>query len=471
MQRYDAYRTFYRHGPGWIVPLARTTLTLLAALAVLSLGALAAPGQARAANGGAQIIFTAPIYAGQNNGDPEGPVSTGVVVAGSGWANTGDAVTIFLADRQNDTAGDPGSACTNGSPTVALPGQTGLPDATGNFTAAFPWPTQAGTQGHAYWVCGSQNGTTAKGVQAFTVLSPLPPSVGVSAAQVPLGGTVTVTGQNWLPGSSPKYDQKISIILAPCVACDPGGPDHVSSTTVSAQADGTFSVSLPLPSGARVGDKLYVSAQSVGDGSVSLPAATLNTGVSTAANVTVTDQPTATPAPSATPTEASTAQASTTAAAGGNGGGNSGGNSSSAGNTLLLVLLLALGGVLLLAAAVALILFMRSRTPATGQGGPGYGGHSTFYGQDGGFPDQDGGYARSGPPRRSGRPGPAAPYTNADYYSPPPRAGGRSGPPGAFPGQQAGWSNPPDPRGYPPEPDDDQFGDAPTIGTETPWQR
>lgn len=462
---------------GWPVLLARSALGLIAVLAVLALGICVAPGQARAANGGAKIIFTAPIYAGQNNGDPEGPVGTQVGISGSGWTGTG-GVVITLADRKNDTAGDPGSACTNGSPTVPVdPAATSKPDGSGNIATSFEWPTQAGTQGHAYWVCGTQDGTTAKGAQAFTVLSPLPPSVGVSAAQVPLGGTVTVTGQNWLPGSSPKYNQKISVILAPCVACDPGGPDHVSSTTVSAQANGTFSVSLPLPSGAKVGDKLYVSAQSLGDGSPSLPAGALNTYNSTAANLTVTDQPTATPAPSATPTNTPAAQASQTAVAG-NGGSNN--TSANGGNTLLLVLLLALGGVLLLAAAVALILFLRSRNPApvaAGRRGPGYGGHSTYYGQDGGygqvadFPDQ-GGYARSGPSRRPMRPGPDMPYTEADYYNiPPPSAGGRSGPAGRYPGRQGGWTNPPDPRSYPPQPDDDQFGDAPTIGTEAPpWR-
>ncbi len=457
------------------VLLARSVLSLSAALAVLALGIMAAPGQARAASQGVEIIFVSPIYAGQNNGDPEGPVTTQVAVAGSGWTGAGP-VTLALADRKNDTAGDPGSACTNGSPTIAIPGVGPQSVANGDFTATFPWPTQAGIQGHAYWVCGTQDGTPEKGTQAFTVLSPLPPSVGVSAAQVPLGGTVTVTGQNWLPGSSPKYNQKISVVLAPCVACDPGGPNFVSSATVSAQADGTFSVSLPLPSGARVGDKLYVSAQSVGDGSLSLPAGTLNTGVSTAANVTVTDQPTATPAPSATPTTPPTAQASTTAVPGNSGGGNN--TSANGGNTLLLVLLLALGGVLLLAAAVALILFLRSRNPApvaAGRRGPGYGGHGTYYGQDYGqdadYPEA-GGYARSGPSRRPTRPRPDDPYTNMDYYnSPPPRAGGRSGPAGGYPGRQGGWTNPPDPRGYPPGPDDDQFGDAPTIGTEAPpWR-
>ncbi|HEY7122694.1 MAG TPA: hypothetical protein VH540_01965 [Ktedonobacterales bacterium] len=472
-------RTYYpsykrKEEPGWSEGLTRSALALVAALlAVLALSVLVAPGQARAASQGVEIIFTSPIYAGQNNGDPEGPVATQVAVAGSGWTGS-SAVTLALADRNNDTKGDSGSACTNGSPTIALPNVAPATVMNGDFTATFPWPAQAGTQGHAYWVCGTQDGTPEKGAQAFTVLSPLPPSVGVSAAQVPLGGTVTVTGQNWLPGSSPKYNQKIGVVLAPCVACDPGGPNFVSSTTVSAQADGTFSVSLPLPPGAKVGDKLYVSAQSMGDGSISLPAATLNTGVSTAANITVTDQPTATPAPSATPGVTTTAQASATVAAGGNGGGNNTSNTS--GNTLLLVLLLALGGVLLLAAAVALILFMRSRNPApvgAGRGGPGYGGHSTYYGQDGGSPDQ-GGYSRSGPSRRGTRSD--SPYTNEGYYSPPPaggrppRAGGRSGPPGAYPGRQGGWSNPPDPRGYPPGPDDDQFGDAPTVGTETPWQ-
>jgi hypothetical protein len=441
-------------------------------LAALMLGSLGASGQARAAGSGAKIIFTAPIYAGQNNGDPEGPVGTSVVIAGSGWATAGSGVAITLADRQNDTAGAPGSACTNGSPTMPVPEAGSAPDASGNFKTSFNWSASAGIQGHAYWVCGTQNGTTAKGVQAFTVLSSLPPSVGVSAALVPLGSNVTVTGQNWLPGSNPKYDQKISVVVAPCVACDPGGPNFVSSATTSTQPDGTFSVSLPLPSAAQVGTKFYASAQSLGDGSVSLPAGTLNTALSTAANFTVINPATPTPGPTSTPGNTPTPPPTPTKAAGTGASGTTG-PSSAASNTLLL-LLLALGGVLLLAAMVALVLYLRSRSPAPA-GPPRRGG--TYYGQQGrsgpeaDYPDQGDWPPRAGPPRRrTSRPQYDAPYTQDDYYGgPPPRPSGRTNPPRGFSGQQGGWNGPPDPRGYPPGPDDDHYGDAPTVGTNAPW--
>src|SRR5579859_1185922 len=105
MKTYRAIHLSYRHDVGqrWPARLALSVLTL--ATLLLALGALAAPGRARAAGPGGQIIFVAPIYAGQNNGDPEGPVTTGVSIAGSGWTGA-SGVTVTLADRQSDTSGD-----------------------------------------------------------------------------------------------------------------------------------------------------------------------------------------------------------------------------------------------------------------------------------------------------------------------------------------------------------------------------
>ena len=437
-------RALFLPSPGSQV-VGRAALALLVALALVALALLAAPGRARAANGGAQVVFTAPIYAGQNNGDPEGPVDTMVAVAGSGWGAAA-TVALALADRANDTAGSPGTACNNGSGLIAIPGVTPVQvDSSGNFVFLFPWPASAGTQGHAYWICGAQApNLSPPGVQAFTVLSATPPSLSVSAPEVTLGSQVTVTGKNWLPGSGPSFDQKVSVILAPCVACDPGGASLISATTVSAQADGTFSATLALPQAAKAGDKLFASAQSLGDGSQSLPPGTLTTGSSTNASFTVMAQATATPTATNTPAATATAPPTATSVANGGNAGNNTGNKAGA-NNLLIILLLALGGVLLLAAIVAIAMFLRSRTsvPVVPGGG--------------GYPD-GGGYGRpTGPPRRTH---PDAPFTNQDYYGSPPPRPGRPGRPGGRQDNRPG-------RG--PE-DDDHFGDAPTIGTNTPWR-
>src|ERR1051326_4419773 len=74
---------------GWSALLGHVALASLMAFSLLALGAIAVPGQAHAANGGPQINFTSPIYAGQNNGYPEGPVGTNVAVQGSGWTPGG----------------------------------------------------------------------------------------------------------------------------------------------------------------------------------------------------------------------------------------------------------------------------------------------------------------------------------------------------------------------------------------------
>src|SRR5215472_886276 len=67
----------------------RLALAILLALALLVFGAIAMPNGARAAGIGAQVNITTPIYAGQNNGYPEGPVGTNVSIQGSGWGTVG----------------------------------------------------------------------------------------------------------------------------------------------------------------------------------------------------------------------------------------------------------------------------------------------------------------------------------------------------------------------------------------------
>jgi hypothetical protein len=416
-------------------------LAALIALALLMLGAVTAPGHARAAGGGAKIVFTSPIYPGQNNGSAEGPVGAQVNVQGSGWTPNA-TVNITLADMQNDTQNQPGSACQNGATLITA--ETTQADSSGNVTATFLWPTGAGAKNHSYWACGDQGSTPSVGVSFYTVLSANPPSAQINVSQAMAGSMITVTGQNWLPGN-----QQIQVTIAPSIT---GQPPYSSQATTTAAAGGTFSVSVEVPPQAPVGTKLYVSVQNIDNNNPGNTGA-LHTEPTNTPTFTVIASPTATPSPTntSTPTATSTSTATATGTAGtGSGGNNGSGNGGSpgtsadtSGNGLLIVLLAALGGVLLLAAVVAILLFVRSRAPATGMaGGGGYSGYG-------------GGYSQYNPPRRPGRrptnPAyPAYPDTNMDYYDGP---------------QQGGlWDD--DPQG----PDDEGFGDAPTIGPGRPWR-
>lgn len=437
MDSYRWYRAYLVRGAssGAAALPGRIALAGLIALALLAFGAVAAPGRARAANPGAKITFASPIYPGQNNGSAEGPVGAQVNVQGSGWTPNAN-VNITLADTQGDTPNQPGTACTNPGTTLYT-ATTTQADGSGNVNTTFLWPSAANAKNHSYWACGDQGGNpSSPGVSYYTVLSASPPSAQINVSQAMAGSAITVTGQNWLPGN-----QQIGVVIAPCIACT---PPYSSNAQATAKADGTFSVSVQVPTQAPAGTKLYVSVQNLDPNN---PGA-LHTEPTNTPTLTVIAQPTATPSPTntATPTATSTSTPTATSTAstgpgGGNGNGGSSSPGSSSGNSgsgLLIVLLSALGAVLLLAAVVAVLLFLRSRGPAPGTlggGGPG-GGYAP-----------GGGYGQYNPPRRSGRrppTNPGYPDTNSDYY------GG--------PQQRGGWE----------DEGDEDFGDAPTIGPNRP---
>lgn len=427
---------------GWSALPGRVALALLVALSLLAISAIAVPSRAQAAGGGPQIKFAAPIYAGQNNGFAEGPVGAVVSVQGSGWTPGGGTVTITLADEQNDTASQPGSACTNGSQAVSIPGlNPQTPDGSGNFTASFQWPAAAGTKGHAYWACGTQASATAAGVDKFTVLSANPPSLVVAGGEPFAGSTISVGGENWLPGGI-----NITVIIAPCVACE---PPYSSNAQATSDGNGNFSVTVQVPPAAPVGTTLYVSAQNV-DSNNSANSGALNAGnpPSPATQFTVPAQPTPTPTPTTAPSPTPTSTPTATSGAGGTGGN----TNTSSGNAVLIVLLAALGVVLLIAAIVAVLLFLRSRGPAPETSGPG----SAPYGGGAGYVPPGSQY---GGPRRTRDPSgpPSYAETNLDYYAP------RSGPAG----QAGGWGNAGGWQGAQPGPEGD--GDEPTIGMQNPW--
>jgi hypothetical protein len=452
MSRYRQGSSF--RAVGWTLWPERLALAALLALSLLAIGAIAVPLRARAASGGPQVVIAAPIYAGQNNGNAEGPVGATVSVQGSGWAVTSADVQMTLADAQNDTSGQPGSACQNGAPQVSIPGLSQQPpDSSGNFTASFVWPAAAAATEHSYWVCGQQGGTTAPGVSSFTVLSSNPPSLTISDdSQAFPGGTVKVSGQNWLPGNQP-----ITVVVTPCLDC---GPGFTSTATVTAAADGSLNATVNVPTQAKVGNQLYVIASNASS-DPSLPPALNVNAPSNAPRFTVPSQsaptPTPTATPSPTPTSGATATTTSTSTVGGNvNTANTTGSSSS--NTLLVILLAAVGIVLLIGAGIAVALFLRSR--ASAPAGPVKSGPP--YGDGGGYGPPRGPY--SGPPRRTGPSydQPSYPETNADYYAGPPP---RSGPPGQGWGRAGGWQG--NPQG--PGPDDGD-GDDPTIGMPSPWR-
>ncbi|HEY7349011.1 MAG TPA: hypothetical protein VH599_11930 [Ktedonobacterales bacterium] len=364
----------------------QVALALLSALSLLTFGAVAVPGHARAASS-PRIVFTAPIYTGQNNGFAEGPVGTDVFLKASGWTPPDGTVnelpvTVSLADAQHDTAGHPGSACRNGAQQIELPFiySTYLPDGNGSFTTSFPWPIDAGTRGHSYWVCGKQGELTSAGVSKFTVLSANPPSVNIAVSQAAPGSTITVTGHNWLPGGI-----QVQVLVAPCAGCnDPCAscnPPFYTKTRATSGSDGSFSVSARVPSDAPIDTTLYVTAQNIDPNNPTTGnSGTLGAGYSVPIKFTVVAPSALTPASTPAPTAVTTPTAAAAPTGVGVGSAPRSSSDSSSGNLVLLLLLAAMSAVWLISAVVVAWFFLRLRRqiPGTaeipGRDGPPYGG-------------------------------------------------------------------------------------------------
>ena len=291
------------------------------------------------------------IFAGLNNGFPEGPVGENATVHGSGFTAS-QVIGFALVQGDVNHVGNPQQFCDLGTPKVALPG-TATADSTGAFTYTFQWPSGAGS--NQWSICSYDSGNAAIGSEddgPFTVLSGSPVMVSLNKPTFQAGETVPVTGLNWLPGGQ----RPIFVYIGPCVDC--GGAPIVSATTTSA-SDGSFTVNLTIPASAAPGNYLvsangYTGLLDVGQAN-SIPVT-----VTAAAPTATTVAPTATIVP---PTATSTtALAAGTHTASGGGGDNTG-----------LLIALIIGLVILFAVLVGLVAYLltRRKTPAPVTAGPG----------------------------------------------------------------------------------------------------
>lgn len=304
------------------------------------------------------------IYAGQNNGNPWGPVGEPAVVHGEGFVANMKLILLIVPGNSNSDA----SLCQ----------QTGIDaghvtaSTSGTFDATFVWPNQANQVNKQYSICGIQDiQSTTHTVKSsrddgpFTVLTQNRPSFHLSEPGITAGLSITVTGQGWVP------PQKIAIAVGSCADCGTGA---IASTQVTSKGlnSGTFSATIPIPANTAPGD--YVVNVFTPNGP--LDAYRMNgVGVQhlTVVAAQATPTPTATAAPS--PTAASTSTPGTTpttATAGNNSSSTDSGSSGGGGNGLLLIVLaaiavvvLAIGGVLFFMVAQRKKEASRSSFPAS----------------------------------------------------------------------------------------------------------
>jgi hypothetical protein len=306
------------------------------------------------------------IYAGHNNGFPEGPVGEHASVSGEGFtAHEHINLRLVQGDVNNPPGG--GSAyefCKLGYPRVDGVVTGIIADSSGHFSADFTWPAAANS---GEWsVCAID---TAVGFPAplgagsiddgpFSVLSGHAPSLVLSKTTVHPGGSVTVTGHHWLPGQD-----QIFVYAGPCADC---GGTPLATAMVTSNGSGIFTATLTFAASATPGT--YIVSAHTQNG-------VLDT-ITSGPHIKVALAPTPTPKPTATATAMPAPTA--TVASGGSSSSSAGGF---AGLSSGLLALLIGGGIFLLALlGVVIFLLTRRRRPPTAPpgGGPGAGPGSGF---------------------------------------------------------------------------------------------
>jgi len=352
----------------------RASILLLIALGVVTAlafspapqAAFARPARqahaARAASGGPVINWASGmIYAGLNNGNPEGPVGELAGVNGSGFTPSA-SVNLVLAP--GDSASNP-AVCQSGA--IALASSVTVQN-DGTFSFSFTWPSSASSGDYSVCALNSSDGSVITGADGgpFHVLSANQPAIQVSSASVAIGSFITVSGANWLP------PQPINVFIGTCHNCN---ASPIVNATPTSDSSGAFSVKLAVPPGTAVGSYVVSAFSANNDvldvgltgGAVEVSIVSAGATPTTQTTTTATTQPTTTATSSAT-------------ASGGSGGQNTSGG---ADNTPYIIAMVVSATVLLLA-LVGLIAYLvlrrrRNTAGAAGAASPAGGAYAGAY--------------------------------------------------------------------------------------------
>ncbi len=330
----------------------------LGLLVILMMGSVYQSSAARAAGSGPIIHWNSSmIYAGQNNGNPWGPVGENASVNGQNFPVNRQLRLILVAGDSNNTP----TACKTSVVTVS----SVTTDNTGQFAQNFSWPVSAGEVNKEYSICAVSAGDANNVVSSrddgpFTVLSASPPVIALSASSVTAGATLTITGHSWVP------PQPVNINIAGCADCEPGNTE-VASTVIDSMGlnDGSFSVSVTIPASTKTGNYVVNAfTQSgldanyiVGSGvqHLAINGATPTATATSPATVT----PTATATVAATATVTATTLPTVTATTVTSNSNTSTNDSSGGGNGPMLLLFVALGVLLLAIAGVVIFMLLQ----------------------------------------------------------------------------------------------------------------
>jgi hypothetical protein len=291
------------------------------------------------------------IYAGENNGNPWGPVGENASVEGDNFpANQQFRLVLVQGDSNNDA-----TLCHSPVATVG----TATSNSAGQFYQNYSWPVAAGQVNKAYSICAikAADGSVAssKDDGPFTVLSSSPPVINISSTSVAAGSTVTVTGHNWVP------PQAVNINIAGCADCEPGNTEVTMVTAHSTGLnDGSFSIVVTIPASTKAANYVVDALTQSGMDANYITGVKHLTITAAAPAATPTTAPTSTPTAAATTTPVSTV--TPTAVPANNNTGSD--NSSDSGNSGLATALVIAIGLLLLAIAAFVVFMLMQRSDA-----------------------------------------------------------------------------------------------------------
>lgn len=178
------------------------------------------------------------LNANQNANLPWGPVGEQATVHGSGFA-TGTRLTLVLVPGDSNKNA---SLCSQAGVSVAS--VSSVPS-TGLFSTSFLWPAAAGKVGQIYSICAQNTSHAAVSTHdsgPFTLLASSP-SIHISVSSVATGGSVTITGNHWVP------PQPVTVVIGNCGNClgSPSNTFITNTVTSSGLNAGVFRVTLQVP--------------------------------------------------------------------------------------------------------------------------------------------------------------------------------------------------------------------------------
>ncbi len=309
--------------------LIRHFLICFTCIAGFMIGAQFLAPAAHAAGG--TITLTMP-----NNAALLGHVGTQIQISGAGL--TPATMYSLFTTASNDPAVCSAQNAAQMTPFATNPAVN--TDATGAFQLATTWPGNAANATTNYFVCAvpANGGTGTLSGQSFTVANPV--TLAVSAQTVQPGGTITVSGTNWVP------PQNISVTII-------GNNGPIANQIVPGDQvtprEGAFSVTFTLPANTAPGS-YTVNAFAVNEQTPAMTASKQN--AFTVAQQQATATPT--PQPTATPTQQATAT-SVTHTSGNGGGGN--------GMDVLIYGLGGLGAVLVIIGITVYVVYSKKGQP------------------------------------------------------------------------------------------------------------